>query len=368
MSGRNAYIGAGEVSALIGKWQQIVGGDWHQIVGADTQYNPYQGYNQGYNPYNQYNPYAPHPHHRHHRHHHRAAVAPAAPYGYPQYRPGTPAPYRAPGVAMPYHAPYAQPYAQPATVRDHRRRALAQMAYVRGDTAAVGALALMGAEDAAAAETGVPPVDATIPAPPLPPDPAADATADAIAPPPMDAGPPMDMAPPEHHRHHGHHGHHGHHRGNGGGGGYGPPPTAFLPPPPPQYGYPVTPRNMMVDYPPPSRADRVVLPMSSGVAILPNTSAQITSRPQNVAFRPERLIIGGTPGNWIVNDIKVGNRSQFSQSGDVPGEMFAATTIDSFVSFETVQTAMDFVVLVTNVGNSESGEQFVCGVLGTAAV
>jgi hypothetical protein len=25
-------------------------------------------------------------------------------------------------------------------------------------------------------------------------------------------------------------------------------------------------------------------------------------------------------------------------------------------------------VLVTNVGNSESGEQFVCGVLGTAAV
>ena len=155
---------------------------------------------------------------------------------------------------------------------------------------------------------------------------------------------------------------------SGAEGDYGPPPDAYFPPPPPQYGYPVTPRNMMVDYPPPSRADRVVLPMSSGVAILPNTSAQITSRPQNVAFRPERLIIGGTPGNWIVNDIKVGNRSQFSQSGDVPGEMFAATTIDSFVSFETVQTAMDFVVLVTNVGNSESGEQFVCGVLGTAAV
>ncbi len=379
MSGRNAYIGAGEVSALIGKWQQIVGGDWQQIVGADTQYNPYQY--QGYNPYQGqggygqgygqgYNPYAPQPHHRrHHRHHHHPAAA-AQPYGYPQYR--TAAPYGYPQrpvvPAIPAPTPY-QSYAQPTTVRDHRRRALAQMAYVRGDTAAVGALALMGAEDAAAAETGVPPVDATIPAPPLPPDPAADATADAIAPPPADMGPPpppMEMAPPEHH----HHRHHHHHRGGGGGGGngYGPPPTAYFPPPPPQYGYPVTPRNMMVDYPPPSRADRVVLPMSSGVAILPNTSAQITSRPQNVAFRPERLIIGGTPGNWIVNDIKVGNRSQFSQSGDVPGEMFAATTIDSFVSFETVQTAMDFVVLVTNVGNSESGEQFVCGVLGTAAV
>ncbi len=132
--------------------------------------------------------------------------------------------------------------------------------------------------------------------------------------------------------------------------------------------YGIPPRNALVDYPGPSRAERVVLPMSSGVNILPNTSAQITSRPQTVAFRPERMIIGGNAGDWIINDVKVGNRSQFTQSGDVPGEMFAATTIDSFVSFETVQTAMDFVVLVTFVGASESGAPFVCGVLGTAAI
>jgi hypothetical protein len=130
----------------------------------------------------------------------------------------------------------------------------------------------------------------------------------------------------------------------------------------------IPPRNMLVDRPGPTRADRVLLPMSSGVSILPNTSAQITSRPQNVAFRPERVIIGGAPGDWIVNDIKVGNRSQFSQSGDVPGETFAATTIDSFVSFETVQTAMDFVMLVTYIGASESGAPFYCSVLGTAAI
>ncbi len=127
-------------------------------------------------------------------------------------------------------------------------------------------------------------------------------------------------------------------------------------------------RNQLVDRPGPSRADRVLLPMSSGVSILPNTSAQITSRPQNVAFRPERVIIGGTAGDWIVNDIKVGNRSQFSQSGDVPGETFAATTIDSFVSFETVQTAMDFVMLVTYIGAAEGGAPFYCSVLGTAAI
>ncbi len=130
----------------------------------------------------------------------------------------------------------------------------------------------------------------------------------------------------------------------------------------------IPPRNMLVDRPSPTRADRVILPMSSGVNILPSTSAQITARPQNVAFRPERIVIGGSPGDWIVNDIKVGNQSQLSQSGDLPGEMFSSTMVDGFISFGTVQTAMDFVIQVTFIGDSEGGAPFFCGVLGTAAV
>jgi len=124
----------------------------------------------------------------------------------------------------------------------------------------------------------------------------------------------------------------------------------------------------IVERPGPSRTDRITLPMSSGVNILPNTSAQITSRPQSVAFRPERIIIGGSPSQWVINDVKVGNRSQFAQSGDVPGEMFAATTIDGYLSMETVQSSMDFVMVVTFVGDAQDGAPFVCGVLGTAAV
>ena len=149
---------------------------------------------------------------------------------------------------------------------------------------------------------------------------------------------------------------------------WGPEPEA----PPAPYAF--APRNELIDRPGPTRADRVILPMSSGVDIGVNTSAQITSRPQDVAFRPERVIIGaaGTANgaaDWVVNDIKVGNRSQFSQSGDVPGDMFASTTIDSYVSFATVQTAMDFVMLVTYVGLNESLKApFYCSVLGTAAV
>jgi len=141
-----------------------------------------------------------------------------------------------------------------------------------------------------------------------------------------------------------------------------------MPPGPVPVPYAIPPRNVLIDQPGPDGARRMILPMSSGVNILPGTSAQITARPQKIAYRPERIIIGGTPGNWTVNDVKCGNVSQFAQSGDIPGETFAATTIDSFVSFDTVQTAMDFVILVTNIGTSESGEPFICSVLGTAAV
>ena len=135
----------------------------------------------------------------------------------------------------------------------------------------------------------------------------------------------------------------------------------------------VRPRNLLVQDPGPDRAGREVLPMSTGVAILPTQSAQITARPQRVAFRPERVFISaaGTSGgaaDWVVNDIKIGNRSQFSQSGDVPGDMFATNAIDGFVSFETAQTAMDVVMVVTYIGLNESGVPFFASIVGTAAI
>ena len=141
----------------------------------------------------------------------------------------------------------------------------------------------------------------------------------------------------------------------------------------PHAGPGIRPRNLLVEDPGPDRAGREVLPMSTGVAILPTQSAQITARPQRVAFRPERVFISaaGTSGgaaDWVVNDIKIGNRSQFSQSGDVPGDMFATNAIDGFVSFETAQTAMDVVMVVTYIGLNESGVPFFASIVGTAAI
>ena len=131
-------------------------------------------------------------------------------------------------------------------------------------------------------------------------------------------------------------------------------------------------RNELIDEREPDRAGREILPMSSGIqTILPAHSASITARPQRVAFRPERVFIssnGDGAENWLVNDILIGNRSQFSQAGQIPGDIFATTAIDSFVSFETAQTAMDVVMVITYVGPTSDGQPFYGAIIGTAAV
>jgi hypothetical protein len=133
------------------------------------------------------------------------------------------------------------------------------------------------------------------------------------------------------------------------------------------------PRGAVVEAPMPTQANRDILPMSTGVPILPTQSAQITGRPQTLVFKIGRFLISnaGTAGgaaDWIVNDIKIGNRSQFVQSGDVPGDLFAVNAIDTFVRFDAAQTAMDVVVVVTYIGLNESGAPFFGAMVGTAAV
>ena len=159
-----------------------------------------------------------------------------------------------------------------------------------------------------------------------------------------------------------------------------PPPQAPMLPqmqmpmgPSPMEAFPFPARAAVVDYPMPTQANRDILPMSTGVPILPTQSAQITGRPQVLVFKIGRFVISnaGTAGgaaDWIVNDIKIGNRSQFVQSGDVPGDLFATNAIDTFVRFEAAQTAMDVVVVVTYIGLNESGAPFFGAMVGTAAV
>jgi hypothetical protein len=137
---------------------------------------------------------------------------------------------------------------------------------------------------------------------------------------------------------------------------------------------------------------RQVLPISTGaVLVKPGQIAEIIARPQRVAFRPERVFVSDAASeykgpwwkrlspwytapqpkgasDWIIHDIVIGNRSQFSQTGVIPADMFRSTAIDNFVSFETAQIAVDVKFVVEYIGPNHKGERFYASMIGTAAV
>lgn len=121
-----------------------------------------------------------------------------------------------------------------------------------------------------------------------------------------------------------------------------------------------------------NRGVSAFFPLSSGVSILPGTSAQITSRlcipgdfRREFDFRAEQIVISDAD-NWLINDIKVGNLSQFAQCGDIPGVAFSASSVDALFDLAIVRPVMDVVMTVTRVGGDLSGAPFVCSISGNA--
>lgn len=118
-----------------------------------------------------------------------------------------------------------------------------------------------------------------------------------------------------------------------------------------------------------------ILPMSSGVNILPSASAQLTSRCRSPDHRSRGIgprqgflaeqIVLGDPANWTLSDVKIGRASQFAQSGDVPGLAFGPGTLGSAVSFDVAPADIDVIIVATHVGPREAGDAFVCGILGS---
>jgi hypothetical protein len=116
--------------------------------------------------------------------------------------------------------------------------------------------------------------------------------------------------------------------------------------------------------PPPQRP--TVLPITTKNTLLPTGTATITAvLDQPLAIGRLEIEDMGTDGgaaDWIVNDIRIDETSQFMRSGDVPGDMFATNAIDSFVKFHP-GTRIELVV--TYIGLNESGCCFVARLLGT---
>lgn len=95
-------------------------------------------------------------------------------------------------------------------------------------------------------------------------------------------------------------------------------------------------------------------------------AATIPAAPQNL-FRPERLVIPSDIAfDFGVQDIKVGNQSQFAQSVEVPAAVFTEVSIDTNVTFDTAEVGNQISILVRNKGTTNDLE-FTAAALGTIA-
>jgi hypothetical protein len=97
---------------------------------------------------------------------------------------------------------------------------------------------------------------------------------------------------------------------------------------------------------------RHLLPASTS-PIQPCQSAQITCRPQCApSFQVTHLLVSRTCAEFFnVNEIKVGNRSQFLQTGEVPADLFEvdapvldSPTLDALEDGEMLTIKVDKVV------------------------
>ena len=95
------------------------------------------------------------------------------------------------------------------------------------------------------------------------------------------------------------------------------------------------------------KARRYPCPLPATV-VAGGTSATITARPQAL-YRPERFVIPASLApSFAITDIKVGNVSQLPNTGDIPGELFAQNGVDCTIEFDTVNPAIDLLVVATN--------------------
>jgi hypothetical protein len=106
-----------------------------------------------------------------------------------------------------------------------------------------------------------------------------------------------------------------------------------------------------VGTPPPQRP--TIVPVVSRSPLPISTKTTIGARVETAPFQVDRIEIEDG-WDWIVNDLRINGRTQFMQSGDIPGDMFAVSAIDSFVSLEECEAGGKIEVDVTYIGTAES--------------
>lgn len=108
------------------------------------------------------------------------------------------------------------------------------------------------------------------------------------------------------------------------------------------------PRPMVQQQAGPSELRRQVLPVGNQT-VAAGATVTFQAIPQR-PFRAERLVIthAGTPGDILVNDVRVGATPQFVAAGSVAAEVFQATAVGSSLRGDTAQPGITVSVQVQN--------------------
>lgn len=101
----------------------------------------------------------------------------------------------------------------------------------------------------------------------------------------------------------------------------------------------------------------------SGTVALAAT-AIITSQAQ-LPFRPERVVIPDTVGaNFLINDLRIGVKSQFVGTGAIPALTFAQNAIDTTLGLDTACISQQISFSVTNTDGA-AAHLFAASLIGT---
>jgi hypothetical protein len=69
---------------------------------------------------------------------------------------------------------------------------------------------------------------------------------------------------------------------------------------------------------------------------------------------------------WSIESLRIGSAEQFAQSGPIPGELFSASAVDTFVSLDAASDAQEIEMVVRYTGDKPDGEMFCGALIGTS--
>jgi hypothetical protein len=104
------------------------------------------------------------------------------------------------------------------------------------------------------------------------------------------------------------------------------------------------------------------IPLMGGSRVPPGHSIRVLTMPQQMTFRPSRLIIGRNPESWVVENIRFEGQNQ--AVGDIPGGVFAASYGLNSLMLPTMQTGQNIEITARYTGEKQHGEEFIAALFG----